>query len=374
MKVVHVYKGFFPPVVGGIERHLATLCGEIGDRVDLSVLTSSASARTSTSGSNGTSVVRLARAGSVMGVPFTPSLPVWLRRLRADIVHLHFPSPMGELGWFAAGSPGRLVVTYHGDIVRQARARKLYGPVARRLLDSASAVVAASPAMITSSEMLRRYADKCELIPYGIDLAGFRLTPDEVPEVERIRRDVAADRPFLLFVGRFVYYKSLPVLIAAMRSVDARLVLVGGGPLEPELRRLVTELGLSDRVTFAGSVADRELVRYLHACDVFVFPSSNRGEAFGIAQVEAMACAKPVVSTSIDTGVSYVNRHEVTGLAVPPGDAEALAAALDDLLADEVKRAAFGRNARELVERSFSAPVMAERTLALYERVLGAAS
>lgn len=373
LKVLHVYKGFSPPQVGGIERYLATLCAEVGDRVESTVLTSGSEPRTEVGAAPGATVVRLARMGSVAGIPVTPSLSWWLRRADADLVHLHFPSPMGELGWIAAGRRTPMVVSYHGDIVRQRRIGRIYGPVVRQVLDRAAAVVVGSQAMVETSAMLHRCRGRCEVIPYGVRLEEFALGPGEREDVEQLRTQLASDRALLCFVGRLVYYKSLPVLVDAMRDVDARLVLVGSGPMEAELRDQVDRLRLAERVTFVGRVPDRALVHYLHACDAFVFPSSNRAEAFGIAQVEAMACGKPVVSTQLDTGVSSVNRDGVTGLTVQPGDPKALAGALGELVADDVRRAELGRNARELAVSEYSASVMADRTLDLYERVLGAA-
>jgi rhamnosyl/mannosyltransferase len=103
---------------------------------------------------------------------------------------------------------------------------------------------------------------------------------------------------------------------------------------------------------------------------VFVLPALDRRESFGIAQLEAMACGKPVVSSDLPTGVRVVNQHGRTGLLVPPGDPDALADALNRLLGNEALRIELGRAARERVEREFSREAMIERTLAVYDEVL----
>ena len=129
-------------------------------------------------------------------------------------------------------------------------------------------------------------------------------------------------------------------------------------------------MGLTDRVTFLGEVTDAERRILLHACDVLVLPSIDRREAFGIAQLEAMACGKPVIASDLPTGVRFVNRHEVTGLLVSPKDPEALAAALTRLLGDERLRARLGDAAKKRVEEEFSAERMVNSTLQVYEEVI----
>lgn len=127
-------------------------------------------------------------------------------------------------------------------------------------------------------------------------------------------------------MGRLVGYKGQRHVVAALREVrQAELWLVGQGPLESILRQQAAELGMADRLRFLGDVADGELPRFYWASDVFVFPSETPNEAFGLVQVEAMACGKPVVACNLRSGVPYVCRDGETGLLVPPGDSPWLA-------------------------------------------------
>jgi glycosyltransferase involved in cell wall biosynthesis len=144
------------------------------------------------------------------------------------------------------------------------------------------------------------------------------------------------------------------VLLDAMSHCQGSLVIVGKGPLEGALRSRVAEKRLGERVLFAGHVADSDLPAFYQACDVFVLPSIERTEAFGVVQIEAMTAGRPVVSTNLRTGVPWVNQDGVSGLVVPPGDRTALGAALQQLLDDSALRARFGDGARRRAHALFS--------------------
>jgi rhamnosyl/mannosyltransferase len=169
----------------------------------------------------------------------------------------------------------------------------------------------------------------------------------------------------VLAVGRLVGYKGFDVLVEAARGLDAVVVIVGGGPLEAALKGAA-----GGNVVFAGRVDEAELPAYYAACDVFCLPSVSIAEAFGIVLLEAMASGKPLVTTSLPTGVSAVNRDGETGLVVPPRDAELLREALRTVLEDGARRAAMGRAARLAFEREYTSRLMAERYLTVYREAL----
>jgi rhamnosyl/mannosyltransferase len=154
-----------------------------------------------------------------------------------------------------------------------------------------------------------------------------------------------------------------------MRRVDARLVIIGEGPLRAELEREAANNGTSGRVIFLGEI-DGNLASYYHACDIFALPSCERSEAFGLVQLEAMACGRPVVNTQIDSGVTYASLDGVTGLTVQPKNSEAMATALNRLLDNPELRMEMGRAARARVVNEFGIRQMAARTLALYRTVI----
>jgi rhamnosyl/mannosyltransferase len=174
----------------------------------------------------------------------------------------------------------------------------------------------------------------------------------------------------VLGVGRLIYYKGFDYLVRAMAHVDSNLLIVGDGPLRARLEEVARALGIHERVFFAGEIQNDAIAPYYHAADVFVLSSVARSEAFGIVQLEAMAAARPVVNTRIDSGVPFVSIDGVTGITVPPREPEALAAAITRLLDNPELRARYGAAATRRVREEFSLEAMASRTLDLYHDIL----
>jgi glycosyltransferase involved in cell wall biosynthesis len=368
MKVLHVGK-YYPPIPGGMERVLQLLCEGERRQVDSRVLVAGTGRTTVHEVRNGVPVTRAGSLAMIGSVGLSAALPVELLGTPRDITVLHEPNPVALVSDCVTLGRGPLVVYFHSEVVRaEWKYTLLYRPFLRRVLDRAARIIVASPSMAEGAEQLATYRNKCVVIPYGIDPAPLAATPAVRARAASLRGELGA--PLVLFTGRLVPYKGVDVLLRSMSSVDARLVVAGDGPLRGALEAQARAT-CGGRVTFAGTVGDEELTALYHACDVFVLPSVTRAEAFGLVQIEAMACGKPVVSTSVPSGVPWVNQHQVTGLVVPPGDADALAGALRRLLADPSLRARLGEGGRGRVACEFTAVKMAERTVALYRAVLG---
>jgi glycosyltransferase involved in cell wall biosynthesis len=357
---------FYPPYRGGIESHLHALCRELRKSITVNVIVANETRRLMDSEIDGVRVRRLPRLFSLSAAPVCPTMPGEIRRTDADVIHLHLPNPLAALAYLASGHKGRLVITWHSDIVRQKTLAKMLRALDDALLRRASALIASSPNYVDSSPILSRNRERCRVIPFGIDTDAFRLRDAET--AEKIRKRYGPR--IVLAVGRLVYYKGFDHLIRAMAKVRGHLLLVGEGPLLQKLEREAFEAGAMDRITFLGRVSQEEVVGYYHAADVFVLPSIARSEAFGIAQLEAMACGKPVVNTRLESGVPFVSLDGVTGLTVPPADSEGLAAAINLLLDDSPLRRKYGDAAARRARDEFSVEVMVDRTLELYRDVV----
>jgi glycosyltransferase involved in cell wall biosynthesis len=335
MEILHVYKDY-APVVGGIENHVRLLAeaqAAAGHRV--TVLVTSPTRYTTVTQLGGVRVIKAARLAHVASTPLSLRLPALLARERPDITHLHFPYPVGEVSHWLFGRGRRTIITYHSDVVKQQSILRFYRPIMQRVLNRADRILVSSPRYLETSPVLQALASRCEVVPYGINRQAFLSSlPDETAQV----RARYPGQRLLLFVGVLRYYKGLQHLLQAMSRINATLLIIGEGPMRPDLQTQARELALGQRVRFLGRLADEALPAYYRAADLFVLPASERSEAFGLVQVEAMSSGTPVVCTELGTGTSYVNLDHVSGLVVPPRDPTALAEAINLLLGDEPLR------------------------------------
>ena len=367
--ILHVGK-FYPPVAGGMERVVESLCRLNGNGIVHHALVVNAGRRTINETIDGVRVTRVGRMATAGSVPIAPGFPAALSGTRADAIVLHEPNPWALLSLAIARPRAPLAIWFHSEVVRPRLQYALfYHPIARAAYRVARRIVVSSPALAEQAEALEPYRDRIAVIPFGIDAARWHPSPEIRSRAAAIRARVG-DRPLVLFAGRMVAYKGVDVLLRALADTSAAAVLVGDGPALPGSQALAAALGLDGRVTFAGEVPHDELAALYHACDMFVLPSVTRAEAFGYVQLEAMACGKPVISTWLPTGVPWVNRDGETGLTLPPGDVVALRDAIAALADDSELRARMGAAGRARVESEFSMEHMRAAVTALYRELL----
>jgi len=365
-RILHVYKDVHPEVPGGIERHVDDLRRHVPDAVSDVLVAGRGVCRTrERQGPNGREVA-VWQFGRALSTPLTAGYPRRLRQLAPDLIHLHMPNPTAELSIFSLPRRKPLVVSYHADIVRQARLLPVYRLLIRRVLQRADVVISGTHRLVETSPFLREAAEKVQVIPYAVDVAAFDRSTVDPPE--RSAASGAQDPLTVLAAGRLVYYKGFAQLIALADRLEGRLVIVGGGPLEKELR---AQAAGRENVVLTGKVSDRVLRAHLAAADVFVLPSINRAESFGIATIEAQAMGVPAVVTDVGTGTVEAVQDGVTGYVVPPSDADALVAAINTLLGDHELRATMGQAARRRAVERFDVHRSADAHRAIYRSLLG---
>ncbi len=373
MKIVHVYKDYHPPVRGGIEQTIERMArwqAAAGHEVTV-LVSASGERRDSVEVIAGVRVVRVAEWARALSSPICPGFPAALAREHADLWHLHSPNPLGEVSFQSVSPAGALLFTYYCDLSRQKSLLPIYGPLVRSLFRRADVLHAISPqALERPDSLVAPFRERFRVVPLGIDSTSF-LQLDRTRPGAMVLRARFGD-PFLLFVGRLRHYKGLHVLLAAMADVAAPLVIVGDGPMRDSLRAQARRLGLGDRVHFTGSVSDEELKDYLAGASVGLLPSDSPAEAFGLAMVEYMAAGLPVVCTELGTGTSFVNQNGETGLVVKAGDPRALAAGIQEVLADPATRERMGRAGRARVRERFTTEAMMRGMDELYATALAA--
>ena len=380
MKVLQLGKFF--PVRGGVEKVALSLTEGLSSRgIDCDMLCTYASRTLSSysyqAGPCHSRVIPLNPHGRIICVrshltlaQTTLSLHLlhYLRRhaREYDLIHIHHPDPMAAFALLASGYRGRVILHWHSDILSQKLALALFKPFQSWLIRRAETIVGTTPVYLTHSPFLRKVQEKCRCIPIGI----VPLRPD-AGRVRSLRRKYAPDgTKLILSIGRLVPYKGFEYLIDAMNRLDGsyRLVIGGMGPLLPDLQQRIVRLGLQDRITMAGYVGKSDLPDWFGACDLFVLSSVMKTEAFGIVQLEAFSCGKPVITSAIEgSGVSWVNRDGVSGINVPTADSDAIAAAVRTVCEDRNLYEQFSKGALERYESCFTHKKMIDETLRLYE-------
>lgn len=321
-------------------------------------------------------VIRFNEFGQVICVPalakkaatmLSPAMIRWMRRHAAeyDLIHIHHPDPMAALALRLSGYRGRVILHWHSDILSQKFLLAFYRPLQSWLIRRAGKIVGTTPVYVQESPALQGVQDKVGCVPIGIQPLHFE------ENAALAVRNRYPSKKIVLSLGRLIPYKGYATLIdaAALLNGDYQVLIGGMGPLEESLQAQIDALGLQKRVKLLGYVPDGELPALYGACDVFVLSSVMKTEAFGIVQIEAMSCGRPVVATRIPgSGVAWVNEDGVSGLNVEPGDPEALADAIRRICGDRQAWQRYSEGARMRFERMFTANGMIDKMTDIYER------
>lgn len=288
-----------------------------------------------------------------------------------DIIHVHHPDPMACLALFMSGYRGKVVLHWHSDILKQKHLLRFYAPLQNWLIHRADAIVGTTPVYIEESPYLEDVIGKTCCIPIGVS-----PVPYNKEDVDNILEKYHGKK-VIFTLGRLIEYKGHTTLIEAAGYLpDDCIVLIGGaGPLRPVLEQQIHESGLEHKVMLLGFIDENVLPALYHACDIFCLSSIQKTEAFGIAQIEAMSCAKPVIATNIPgSGVSWVNANGVSGLNVEPGNAREMANAIIKVLSDENVYRSFSENSYRRYRSMFTEEKMIDNCFALYEKIFNSCS
>lgn len=366
MKILHVYKRAVPFSTGGIEHVIDEVCREnhrLGHENTIVCLQPGIKAK---------KIITLPYA-QVIAFPENLNIAScgfsWelLREFRQicrhhDVVHFQFPWPFADMLSMLTDKP--YMVSYQSDIVRQKRWMCLYSPLMRRFLNQASKITVSSPELAKSSSVLQKLDRPIDVVPNGID--------DTAETSQETRFEYFRQRfrhPFILFIGAFRYYKGIHVLLDAAALCDAEIVICGMGKLHKDIEARIQQEGLKN-VHLFGFASEADKNALLKTCTALVLPSVYRSEAYGMVLVEAARMGRAMISTQLQTGTSFINHHNETGFVVPPGDAEALASAIQKIVSNPEKTQEMGRAARRRYQSLFTVTSMGKSLDALYYEIL----
>ena len=363
MRVLHVYRTYFPETHGGLEETIRQICiNTAAHGVESRVFCPSRNIQPRVVQRDEAAVYRCRQTGEIASCTLSmEAFPMFKRLLPwADVVHYHFPWPLADLLHFASRVRVPTVTTYHADIARQRTLGRIYHPLMMRFLGSVDRIVCTSPNYLATSKVLRRF-DDVDVVPIGLDEDAYPT----VTESLLARTEARYGTGYFLFIGVLRYYKCLHILLEAMQGARYHALIVGAGPLERELKRQCKRLGLNN-VTFTGYVPEPTKVALLAHCRAVVSPAYVRAEAFGVALLEGAMAGKPLISTEAGSGTSHVNINGETGLVVEPASPHALRAAMDTLHHATELAHTLGSGSRRRFERLFDGRLMGERYAGIY--------
>lgn len=368
MRVLHFYKTAFPDSMGGVEQvinQIARGSAELGVSTDVLSLTSQRVERVTEMDGYHAHRARMDVQLASTGFSVSSFLRFAQLAKKADVIHYHFPWPFMDIVHFATRVKKPTVVTYHSDIIRQKNLLKLYRPLMSNFLADVSRIVATSPNYLETSDVLGKYKHKVKVIPIGLDKSSY---PDPLAAKLTYWRERLGPK-FYLFIGVLRYYKGLHILMEAALGTNYPIVIVGAGPIEVELKAQAEQLGLRN-IHFLGYLPDEDKVALLTLCYGVLFPSHLRSEAFGISLLEGAMYGKPMISSEIGTGTTFINIGNETGLVVPPSDPAALRQAMRYMWENPALAMTMGQRAAERYWKYFTSDQMVRSYVDLYGELL----
>ncbi|PIR92723.1 hypothetical protein COU01_00425 [Candidatus Falkowbacteria bacterium CG10_big_fil_rev_8_21_14_0_10_44_15] len=314
---------------------------------------------------------------------FVPALYKQLKNF--DAIYLHYPFfGTAEIVWlFKIFHPKvKLIVHFHMDTPALSwRAKILSLPsliIKKSLFKRADKIISASLDYVAHSSVkkyFKAWPEKFSEIPFGVHLDKFHVLPYDIMELQELRDKLGIKKGerVILFVGALDsahIFKGVEILLRAVSNIkysilNIKLLIVGDGNLRTDYEHQARELGIDKLTIFAGRVSDEELVKCYNLADIFVLPSVDKSEAFGMVLVEAFACGVPVMASDLP-GVRSVFENGVQGITVAPGSVRHLQKKLEEYLRYPQKRLKMGRAARELVEQKYSWEKVEEKLQAIF--------
>lgn len=360
MKILHIYKSFSG---GGAEKYLKQTMNYFNKKhqVDALVVNNKNEKETIVYSEN-SKVIKMPLSFEFDSAKLSFSYIIKLNQMskKYDVFHFHYPNPIGELSWLLnLHSNVKTLVTFHNDVAKEKKFSSIYNKLMYYYFKKIDKIIVTSENLAKTSNVLKQFENKIEVIPLGIDFEKYR-TNKKYKKTNKVE---------ILFVGRLAPVKGLSYLIDAVSKLKNEqfvLNIVGKGPLKDELRKQINKNNLNDKINILGFVSNEKLKKLYSTADIFVLPSVYRGEGFGYVLLEAMINETACISTELGTGTSFVNLNNKSGYVVEPRNSIELANKISQLINNPKILSSFKENSKKRVKDNFGLNKMLLETEKIY--------
>jgi glycosyltransferase involved in cell wall biosynthesis len=364
MRVVQISSHFYP-YIGGVEKVVYELSKQLvslGHFVTILTTNKKSSIRNY----SGITVIKSKSLIEIYAEPISISLFNFLKKSKADIVHIHSSKviipDISVIVCHLMGLPSIItlhIITGHKSLFKKL-VSFLYDISIRRLVLRFVDKIIVPSKINLEKRFIERYKNKILVIPHGINL-----------EPQNKRKKYKKFR--VLFVGKLekrLFFKGLNFLIKAMNELNEKieLIVIGEGELKESYKKLAKNLGVGNRVKFLGYVKENELRKWYSKVDCLVLPSISKLESFGLVALEAMSMKVPVIVTNV-CGISSIVKDSNSGIVIEPRKPKVIASAIKKLFFDKKLREKLGRNAVRTA-KMYEWKKIAKRYIDVYKDVL----
>jgi glycosyltransferase involved in cell wall biosynthesis len=365
LKILYIYKTYYPHSLGGIEsfiKELSTGCLERG--IESSVLCLAPQKEQTQIVIDNIPVYKIPSSFEIASTPFSFKALRCFKEIISgfDILHYQFPYPFADMLHLLFATHKKSIVTYQSDIVKQKFIYHFYKPLQTLFLKNVNHIICTSPNYLQTSSVLQKFQEKTSVIPIGLDKKKY-LPPNQ-ENIKKYKNQFG--QKFFLFIGVLRYYKGLHTLIEAAHLTDVPIVIAGDGPIKESLQQ---DAKGKNNIHFLGKINDQQKSDLLAACTAFVFPSHKRSEAFGISLLEAAMFEKPMISCEIGTGTSFINLNNETGFVIEPEKPIILAAAMQKFMIEDNMARHMGKMAYKRYDELFSHKKMIDAYEQVYKNL-----
>jgi glycosyltransferase involved in cell wall biosynthesis len=377
LRVLHISKRY-PPYIGGIETTCHDICEALKGRVEQKVVAFNDNQKTIEETYDGIDVIRVGVQAIVSSQPLAKDYGKLIHQVfktyKPDIIHFHYPNPYAAFFVLRemkrTGYKGKFILHWHCDIIKQRFLMKFFDKQNKELIEIADTIIVTSPAYLKDTSYLPYFNKDYVVLPLRVGDARVTISENQ-KEISKQIRNQNKNKIVCFFFGRHVEYKGLTYLIDSdkyLNQKDVQIIIGGSGPLTNQLKKQASS---HSNITFTGRLSDDEINSYLLACDIFVFPSITRNEAFGLSLAEAMYFGKPSVTFTIKgSGVNWVSLNGVTGLEVENKNPKEYAKAIQTLCDNDELRIKLGENAKQRAFELFSIKKFSNNVNLIYNKII----